>query len=214
MKTIFLIDFDKTISLKDSTDTLMEKHDYELLKEYQRMFRAKKLNVRKYLKGLLESLKMDEATYLEEISENLPIDPYFKEFVDLGYEFRIVSAGTYFNIIPNLEKEGISVPREHMYSNDILFKDGGELEVFFPHDNGGSSEGICKRSIVEKYKKIYDRVIFIGDGVSDFDCARVADFVFAKVGLRLEKYCEENNIPYIPYESFKNINEYILTKKI
>jgi 2,3-diketo-5-methylthio-1-phosphopentane phosphatase len=214
MKKIFLIDFDKTISFKDSTDTLMEAHNYELLMDYQRLFRAKKLRVREYLKGLLESLNMDEATYMDEVSKNLPLDPHFKEFVGLGHDFRIVSAGTYFNIIPNLKKEGILVPREHIYSNDIAFKSDGSLEVFFPHENGDSRDGICKRTVVEKYKKIYDQVIFIGDGVSDFDCADVADFVFAKVGLRLANYCEENNIPYIPYESFKDINKYILTNKI
>ena len=85
MKKIFLIDFDKTISFKDSTDTLMEAHNYDLLMDYQRLFRAKKLRVREYLKGLLESLNMDEATYMDEVSKNLPLDPHFKEFVSYNF---------------------------------------------------------------------------------------------------------------------------------
>ena len=33
----------------------------------------------------------------------------FKNFLKLGYEIRVVSAGTYENILPNFEKEGISL---------------------------------------------------------------------------------------------------------
>ena len=48
-------------------------------------------------------------------------------------------------------------------------------------------------------------VIFIGDGVSDLTASREADILFARAGLRLEEFCLENKIPYIPFESFSDI---------
>jgi len=48
-------------------------------------------------------------------------------------------------------------------------------------------------------------VVFIGDGVSDLAAAREADVLFARKGLRLEEYCIENNIPFVPYDTFLDI---------
>jgi hypothetical protein len=48
-------------------------------------------------------------------------------------------------------------------------------------------------------------IVFIGDGVSDLPAAREADVLFARRGLRLEEYCQENDILYIPYDTFADI---------
>ena len=50
-------------------------------------------------------------------------------------------------------------------------------------------------------------IILIGDGVSDLPAAREADVLFAKKGLRLEEYCIENKIGYIPFETFADIKK-------
>ena len=48
-------------------------------------------------------------------------------------------------------------------------------------------------------------IVFIGDGVSDLPAANQADVLFARRGLRLEEYCHENDIPYIPFDTFADI---------
>lgn len=48
-------------------------------------------------------------------------------------------------------------------------------------------------------------IVFIGDGVSDLPAAREADVLFAKKGLKLEEYCIQNNIGYIGFESFADV---------
>lgn len=48
-------------------------------------------------------------------------------------------------------------------------------------------------------------IVFIGDGISDLPAARHADVLFARKGLYLEKYCLENKIAYIPFDSFADI---------
>ena len=48
-------------------------------------------------------------------------------------------------------------------------------------------------------------IVFIGDGVSDLPAAREADVLFARRGLRLEEYCQEHQIAYIPFDTFADI---------
>lgn len=48
-------------------------------------------------------------------------------------------------------------------------------------------------------------IVFIGDGVSDLPAANQADVLFARRGLRLEEYCQENGISYVPFDTFEDI---------
>lgn len=52
-------------------------------------------------------------------------------------------------------------------------------------------------------------IVFIGDGVSDLAAAREADVLFARRGLRLEQYCQEHKIPFIPFNTFSDIKREI-----
>jgi 2,3-diketo-5-methylthio-1-phosphopentane phosphatase len=201
-KRIFLVDFDRTITDRDTTDSLLQRYNPELLEEKRKLFRRGELDVKGYLKVLLESISMTEEEYLKEISEGVEVDSFFEYFSQNINDMRIVSAGTYHNVLSNLEKAGIKFPKEHIYSNILKF-DGDKIKVEFPDSD--SFEGICKRSVVEKYIKEYEEVIFIGDGSSDYHGASKAHRVFAKKGLRLEEYCLENKIEYTPYENFGDI---------
>jgi 2,3-diketo-5-methylthio-1-phosphopentane phosphatase len=201
-KRIFLVDFDRTITDRDTTDSLLQRYNPELLEEKRKLFRRGELDVKGYLKVLLESISMTEEEYLKEISEGVEVDSFFEYFSQNINDMRIVSAGTYHNVLSNLEKAGIKFPKEHIYSNILKF-DGDKIKVEFPDPD--SFEGICKRSVVEKYIKEYEEVIFIGDGSSDYHGASKAHRVFAKKGLRLEEYCLENKIEYTPYENFGDI---------
>ncbi len=203
-KRIFLVDFDRTITDRDTTDALLERHNPILLSETQRVFRKGEVDIKGYLSILVESLSMTEKEYEDEISIGIEIDSFFKIFFQNVNDLRIVSAGTHHNVLSNFKKAGINFPKEHIYSNTLKFHDN-KIKVEFPDIN--SFEGICKKRIVEKYKKEYEEVIFIGDGSSDYHGASKAHRVFAKTGLRLEEYCLENKIEYTPYESFKDIIE-------
>ncbi|MGM0507652.1 MAG: HAD-IB family phosphatase [Fusobacteriota bacterium] len=202
--SIFLIDFDKTITDKDTTDELIRSHDENLLDKFHTNFKNQDINIREYLSGLLSSLFISELDYNNQIGINVKIDEYFKEFLKLEYEFRIVSAGTYNNIIYTLEKSGLEIDKEKMYSNELIFKEKN-IKVRYPYNKNCGFCGICKKEILLKYKKEYDNVIFVGDGSSDLCASKYADIIFAKKGCKLEKFSKENNMDYIPYSNFKDI---------
>ena len=64
-KVIFLIDFDITISKKDSTDTLLNEYNPKLKEEIRRKYRSKEITMREYLKNGLESLSITKKEFLE-----------------------------------------------------------------------------------------------------------------------------------------------------
>ena len=150
---IFLVDFDRTITMNDSTDELMNQYNPQMVEEYQKSFRRGDLRVREYIKGLLESLKITKDEYKEAVTKNLIIDPDFKKFIELGYEMRIVSAGTYENILPNFEKEGIDIPVEHIYSNKLTFNEDrpSVLSLKKTENTNLFSVGLLEKQVLAKH---------------------------------------------------------------
>ena len=64
-KDIFLIDFDITISLNDSTDVLLEKYNVTKKEEIIALYRKGELTIREYIKYGLESLNVSKEEYVE-----------------------------------------------------------------------------------------------------------------------------------------------------
>jgi 2-hydroxy-3-keto-5-methylthiopentenyl-1-phosphate phosphatase len=47
--------------------------------------------------------------------------------------------------------------------------------------------------------------VFCGDGVSDISAAKHADVLFARKDRDLEFYCKREDIPFIPFDTFKEV---------
>lgn len=75
-------------------------------------------------------------------------------------------------------------------------------ECDFGHDKGQS---IAEHRDSASVDSTIPLIVFIGDGISDLPAARHADILFARKGLYLEKYCLENKIAFIPFETFADI---------
>ena len=67
---------------------------------------------------------------------------------------------------------------------------------------------MAKALIMAKYSGV--KTIAIGDSVTDITMARRADLVFARD--RLIDYLQAINQPYIPWDNFFEIREYLLLK--
>ena len=58
-----------------------------------------------------------------------------------------------------------------------------------------------------EYQKLYKKVVYVGDGASDFCVSKEPHQVFAKAGLA--EYCRQNEIEYISYSTYNDISKHI-----
>ena len=209
-KSIFLIDFDITISNKDSTDVLLETHQPEFKQELRKRYRAGEYSIREFIKYGLGSLNITKEQYIQTLQENVTIDETFIDFVKSGAEFKIVSAGAKLNVQGTLSKYGINLPDSEVISNDLKFNgtDKNQITVENPFLDKEGYYGVDKKEAVENYKKKGYTTYFVGDGPSDYKALEVADFAFVRKGTRAVKFCEENGIEFFEFEDFDEILEY------
>ena len=203
MNNIFLVDFDKTISYNDSTDVIMRKHNPEFLKKVRERYRNKQVGIMGFMKACLESLEISEKEYIKSL-EDVKIDRTFKKFLESGFDYRIVSAGTRTNVTGSLLKENIFIDDKLIISNELSFENG-KVRMEFPYADKERYFGVDKRSLVLEYKNKGKKVIFVGDGPSDYEAVKVADCVFARSSSRLVEHCNENNIKFSEFSDFEDL---------
>ena len=214
-KSIFLIDFDITISKKDSTDVLLETHQPEFKKELRKRYRAGEFSIREFIKNGLGSLNITKEQYIKTLQENVPIDETFINFAKSGIKFKIVSAGARLNVQGTLSKYGINLPDSEVISNDLKFNgaDKNEITVENPFLDREGYYGVDKKEAVENYQKQGYITYFVGDGPSDYKALEVADFAFVRKGTRAIKFCEENGIEFFEFGDFDEILEWVENNK-
>lgn len=206
MKTLVLCDFDGTISLRDMGYLLMTRFsdgDWEAIdREYGEGRIGSKeayLRVAKLLRGNPEEV----ISWVQRHSE---IDPYFESFYrycrQKEIDVKIVSDGLDFYIRILLALHHLSeIP---FYSNTTCLRADGGVDISFPHFNEECGLcGTCKRQIVRTHRDQYEKIFFVGNGLSDRCGARESDFVFAKGSLY--SYCIDQDITCHSFENFRDI---------
>lgn len=171
------------------------------------------------------SLNVPFEDGFEVMEKTLEIDPDFQHFhqfcVENNIPFNVISAG----LKPILRKVLDSFLGEEeskhiqIVANDAkIAEDGSEWKPVWRHDTElGHDKALSITEAREEAELACEDgtiplIVFIGDGVSDLPAARQADILFARRGLRLEEYCIENKISYIPFDTFADIEEEV--KKI
>ena len=211
-KIIFLIDFDITISKRDSTDALLETHNPEYRKKLREQYKNGYVTMREFVISGLQSLNITKEEYIKTLQDKVDIDESFIDFINSGADFRIVSAGTKLNIQGTLWKYGIKLGDDKIISNDISFY-GNRIKITNPFLDKEMYYGVDKKEAVENFQRQGYKVIFVGDGPSDYRAVEVADFSFIRKNTRAVNFCKENNIKFMEFESFYEILKWILEKR-
>jgi 2-hydroxy-3-keto-5-methylthiopentenyl-1-phosphate phosphatase len=68
--------------------------------------------------------------------------------------------------------------------------------------------GACKGLVVEELQRAGHKVVVLGDGHGDRCAARAADFVFARAGSSLVRWCEEQGVPHRVFATFHEVIEH------
>lgn len=202
---LFIIDFDGTVAPADTVDALLDQFADPEWQRIEQEWVAGRINSRECMAAQL-ALVAAERPVLESFLRSVPIDPAFAAFVRHATTFAdlaIVSDGLDYPIRHALE--GLRTPPLPIFANRLGFRPGG-LELSFPYADAACSvkSGLCKCAVtraVDAGRGL--TTVLIGDGRSDQCIARRADYVFAKGSLI--RFCETEQIPYIPFESFSDV---------
>ena len=205
-----LLDFDGTISLDDTGDTLLARlfDDHALTRHMDELYLSGEKGSRELIAWDMEVLPRDAEVLWAEI-DTLPLD---ETLLDLLAAVRtasaaaeVVSDGTGFHIERMLASLGVEdLP---VATNRTRLGQGG-AGVSFPYGHPACFVcGTCKRERIRLHRDAGRAVVFVGDGPSDRYAAHHADVIFAKASLA--SWCEVENIPYAPWERLADVGEWL-----
>jgi len=169
------------------------------------------------------SLRVPFADGFEEMKGKLHMDVDFQDFhqfcLNNKIPFNVISAG----LKPVLQEvlnfflgEEESSHIEVIANDAEISRDGQSWKPVWRHN---SALGHDKAASINEYKVgariasedgTIPMIIFIGDGISDLAAAGQADVLFARRGLALEEHCIKNNIEYIPFDTFADIQREVI----
>lgn len=198
-----ICDFDGTITPYDVTDAILETFALPEWKAVEEAWVSGAITARACMARQTELLRAPRQD-LDAFLDTVHVDPSFQGFMDFcrerGLAVRIVSDGMDYPIQRVLSRHGLAaVP---LVANRLVFQDDGSWRLEFPYGASDCSSGVCKCRVAETGG---GATLLIGDGRSDFCLARKADFVLAKEGKDLLRFCEENNLPYAAYQNFSDV---------
>ncbi len=208
-----LLDFDGTVTLKDSVDAILERFAAPAWRDVEEAWKRDEIGSRECLSkqtALIDATPKEIDSLVDEIE----IDPGFDEFMRTCERFdagvTIVSDGYRRSIERVLARAGHDIPA---YAGVLEYRGRRRWRLQSPASRPDCVSGgnTCKCMTVGEAGV---PKILIGDGRSDFCVAGKADFVLAKGSL--VRHCEENKIAYRPIEGLadaaKLLADYLVKK--
>ncbi|ORZ03765.1 HAD-like domain-containing protein [Syncephalastrum racemosum] len=219
IKVQVFTDFDGTLSLDDTGLLLIDDHRSlgpDRRRELEHAILDEKITYKQGLQEMWDAVHISWEEAWAEYLDHCRIDPGFPDFNDYcrenGFPVTIISSGLY----PLLSKIMNNFLGEKAKDIRIVSNDGECVDrnwkIIYRDD---SEYGNDKSRTLKEAREAApaDTVfVFCGDGVSDISAAKHADVLFARKDRDLEIYCNRHKIPFIPFDTFKEVHD--VTKAI
>ena len=200
-------DFDGTITEPDTLRFLTENvgGGVPLFEEIGRQLRAGKIGIRKGVAWEVGSVRIPFAEAVPLLRAGVTIDPGFAPLAAWcrarTIPLTILSAGLGEIVDAMLSPDTLA--GVEVLANALR---PGTWEVVFRDE---SDHGHDKSVAIKVARDAGRRTVFIGDGISDWAPAEVADEVFAKRGRSLVEHCRRRGIACVEYESLADVLEHL-----
>jgi 2-hydroxy-3-keto-5-methylthiopentenyl-1-phosphate phosphatase len=209
MSWLIVVDFDGTITERDTQDDLLERYAPEAYAEAERGLSEGRLTLRECMEMEFAPVRGDHDTIVAETVAAAKVRHGFAEFVEAmeaaGNRLVVVSGGFESVIRPVLERVGAAHLPVIAHEFTIT-PDGTELDFRADSDCDVCGEE-CKRGVVESMRDGMP-VAYIGDGYSDRCAAIAADRRFARRFLAQD--LDELGLAYTPFDDFHTVREALL----
>ena len=204
MKTLVQCDFDGTVTEEDTSFFLLDAFAQGDWRRLLREYKEHRISVGEFNTKAFAMVKADKPTLLEALEGKIKVRAGFHELVNYcrrrGFRLVIVSNGLDFYIEATLKDLGLKNIEVHA-AKASFHPEGMEVQYVGPDDK--RLEDGFKEAYTKYFLKLGYRVIYVGNGDSDFAPAKYAHHVFATG--ELLAYCRENNLNYEPFDNFIDI---------
>lgn len=205
-KSIVFCDFDGTITAVETFAGMLKEFAPELSAQLMPQMYNRTLSLREGVKQLLQSIPSKRYPEILAYAADKSVRDGLKELIDFldtrEVPFVIISGGLRGMVETVLNREGL-LSRVGGIAAVDLDTSGEYLKVNSPFEDG--SELVAKVLVMSEYTTT--ETIAIGDSVTDINMALKADLVFARD--RLKQYLEAENKPYIPWNNFFEVRDYL-----
>ncbi|HVZ39411.1 MAG TPA: MtnX-like HAD-IB family phosphatase [Candidatus Kapabacteria bacterium] len=199
-------DFDGTISPVDVGFGLFDRYGRQ--EPWNTMAEEGRIPIREYWRAMIANLGQPlTRAMVDAFVRDLPFDPGINGLLEFareeGIPFTVVSDGLDLYIERYLNLHGVACTT--IVCNRAVL-DGDEVRgISFPHAAEGCTcpSAVCKRNVVLARARPQARIVYIGDGVTDYCPVRYADIIFAKG--RLAAYCNASRLPHYPFKSMADV---------
>ena len=203
-RTLVQCDFDGTITEEDVSFMLLDAFADRDWRQLHRDFEEGKMSVGRFNTDAFSMVKADRESLLKVARNGVMIRPGFHEMVaccrSKGFRFVIVSNGLDFYIEELLKDIGLG--DIEFFAAQTRFHPEG-LKVQYIGPDGSHLDSDFKMAYVNLFLGEGYRVIYVGNGVSDFAPARQCHYVFA-TGKLLTR-CQQTNRDCSPFTDFNQV---------
>ncbi|KEQ27266.1 2-hydroxy-3-keto-5-methylthiopentenyl-1-phosphate phosphatase [Paenibacillus tyrfis] len=205
---VIFCDFDGTITVNDNIVAIMKHFQPEGWDTLVNQVISKEITIREGVGRMFALLPTSRRQEVVDYAiGNVTIRSGFRELLDYCKQedilFLVTSGGIDFFVYPVLSS--FVIPKENIYCNASDFN-GTHIRILWPHSCDAECDndcGMCKTRIIRSYpRESYERIM-IGDSVTDFAGAKLADTVFARS--HLIELCQELGLNYYPFEDFHDV---------
>ncbi len=214
---VIFCDFDGTITENDNIVAIMKHFDPPGWSDIVQRILDRSISIRE---GVGSMFNLFPASRKEEIVHyainNAVIRKGLPELLDYcrqhNITFYVTSGGIDFFVYPLLAPYPIDPSL--IYCNGSNFS-GDNIRIEWPHPCDEHCQvdcGMCKTTIIRRFPADQYERILIGDSITDFEGAKLADLVFARS--HLEDKCKELGIPFIPYTTFDDVTNNLKSRNL
>ena len=211
MSLKIFVDFDGTVTEEDIGNRFFEEFGGPAQRDIVAAYRAGEISARECFRRETAALGLLPLRDAERFLRERPIREGFAEFFrfcrEREFELMVLSDGLDYYIDTILTHHGLG-DLQHRANHFVLDPAKGGFEakptIEFPYGDVECDRcGCCKRNLMVTGSGDDEVIVFIGDGFSDWCVVQYADLVFARG--ELQAFCQEENISYIPYQTFHDI---------
>jgi len=205
-KTLVQCDFDGTITEEDVSFAMLDAFAEGDWRAVHKLYQEAKISVGRFNEEAFAMVKADKKSLLKAIEGKFKIRRGFPEFVECcrrkGFRLVIVSNGLDFYIEEILKGLGLDSIEIHAARTRFL---PGQVKVQYVGPDGKALDDAFKEAYVDLFLRQGYRVIYVGDGASDFLPARRCHYVFARNAGTLLTRCRRAKLDCIPFFDFNEV---------